>query len=102
MLHAIFVWRTTGEEHNPLKRGCGDNKAARNTGPLLPERVVNLPVLYLYRLERCCVGGGGRLFVVTDLVPAVISELSGFCCVAVHHAVPSLGLAWFRPSWNAS
>ena len=93
--------RTTGKEHNALKRGCGDNKAARNTGPLLPEGVVNLLVPYLYRLERCCVEGGGRLFVVTDLVPAVIPELSGFCCMAVHHAVPSRGLAWFRPSWKA-
>lgn len=94
--------RTTGKEHNPLKRGCGDNKAARNIGPLLPERVVNLPVPYLYRLERFCVEGGGRLFVITDLVPAVTCELSGFCAVAVHRAVPSLGLAWFRPSWKAS
>jgi len=39
--------RTTRKEHNPLKPGCVDSKAARNTGPLLLERVVSLPAPYL-------------------------------------------------------
>lgn len=62
---------------------------------------MNLPVPYLCQQERNCTEGGGRLFVITDLIPAIASELSVLCCMAVHHTVPSVSLAWFRPSWNA-